>query len=46
MKEYKTLEQQIVALWKSRGMTVKTIEVTYPAWKITVDRKRIDEKSV
>lgn len=36
-KGYKTLEQQIVSLWKSRGMSVKTIEVEYPTWKITVE---------
>lgn len=35
--EYKTLEQQIISLWKSRGMSVKTIEVNYPVWKITIE---------
>lgn len=34
--DYETLEQQIVSLWKSRGMVVKTIEVNYPEWKITI----------
>ena len=35
-EEYKTLEQQIILLWGSRGMDVKLIEVNYPTWKITV----------
>ena len=34
---YETLEQQIISLWKSRGMSVKTIEVEYPVWKITIE---------
>lgn len=41
--EYKTLEQQIMSLWKSRGMEVhiikfKTLKNQYQ-WTITVDRK-------
>lgn len=39
MEEYKTLEQQIIELWKSRGLAVETIRVSFAerpwTWTIT-----------
>ena len=43
MNECKTLEQQIIELWKSRGMEVEIIRVTYPTWTITI--KKTDKES-
>ena len=46
MSEYKTLEQQIQELWKSRGMLVEQIDVHadkgYGYWKIKAKLKNND----